>query len=148
MKLTCGNVGKIVRLASEYKEAQFGVFGGSSDYLIPTLIGGGIGCVTGIGNIYPKCVSHLYQLYLDGKINEAVEMQKLIANAEKACKEGIAATKYGAAYFAGPRAGVMEMEKFLPRKPFLPAVKPMQEFVVKTMKNLEDLENSLPARVV
>ena len=148
VKLTCGNVGKVVRLASEYNEAQFGVFGGSSDYLIPTLIGGGIGCVTGIGNVYPKCVSHLYQLYMDGKVKEAAELQKEIANAEKACKEGIAATKYGAAYFAGPRAGVKEMEKFLPRRPYLPASEPMENFVVKSMRHLEDLEDRLPDRIV
>ena len=46
-KLTCGNVGKLTRLTSKFEPAHFGVFGGSSDYLLPTLHAGGNGCVTG-----------------------------------------------------------------------------------------------------
>ncbi|GKT44657.1 putative 4-hydroxy-2-oxoglutarate aldolase, mitochondrial [Colletotrichum spaethianum] len=37
VKLTCGNVGKVIRLTSKFTHEQFGVFGGSSDYLLPTL---------------------------------------------------------------------------------------------------------------
>ncbi|GKU11945.1 dihydrodipicolinate synthase [Fusarium langsethiae] len=47
VKLTCGNIGKVARLTALFSHEQFGVYGGSSDYLVPTLYGGGNGCVTG-----------------------------------------------------------------------------------------------------
>jgi dihydrodipicolinate synthase/N-acetylneuraminate lyase len=146
VKLTCGNVGKVTRLAAEFSPKQFGVFGGSSDYLIPTLIGGGSGCVTGIGNVYPKSVSKLYALYQEGKIEEAVKLQGLVAHAEKACKAGIAATKYGASHFAGPVVGISDKAAFLPRKPYASANDTMQTWVVKTMEHLKKVEDQLPDR--
>ncbi len=122
------------------------MFGGSSDYLLPTLTGGGAGCVTGIGNIFPKSVSKLYSLWKEGKTSEAIKLQGQVANAEKACKEGIAATKYGASYYAGPKAGVTDPVAFYPRKPYLPAGKTMQEWIVKVMAYLEEVETSIPDR--
>jgi len=144
VKLTCGNAGKVTRLTQEFTHEQFGVYGGSSDWLIPCLIGGGSGCVTGIGNVFPKSVAKLYSLYEEGKVKEAVHLQGLVAQAEKACKEGIAPTKFGASYFAGPKAGVTNPESFYPRKPYLPSAKPMQEWVIDVMKGLDEIEKSLP----
>ena len=120
------------------------MYGGSSDWLIPCLIGGGAGCVTGIGNVFPKSVAKLYALWTEGKVEEAVKLQGLVAQAEKACKEGIAPTKFGASYFAGPKAGVLKRESFYPRKPFLPSAKPMQDWVIGVMKGLDEMEKNLP----
>ena len=53
-KLTCGNAGKVTRLSYRYTPQQFSVYAGSSDWLLPCLIGGGVGCVTGMGNVFPK----------------------------------------------------------------------------------------------
>lgn len=144
VKLTCGNAGKVTRLTQEFSHGQFGVYGGSSDWLIPCLIGGGAGCVTGIGNVFPKSVSRLYALWTEGNTKEAVKLQGLVSQAEKACKEGIAPTKFGASYFAGPKAGILKPEQFWPRKPFLPSFKAMQDWVVSVMKNLNEIEESLP----
>ncbi|KAG4411854.1 hypothetical protein IFR04_015017 [Cadophora malorum] len=144
VKLTCGNAGKVTRLTQEFSHNQFGVYGGSSDWLIPCMIGGGSGCVTGIGNVFPKSVSKLYALWTEGKTSEAVKLQGLVAQAEKACKEGIAPTKFGASYFARPKAGITRPEAFWPRKPFLPSPKAMQDWVVSVMKDLNEVELSLP----
>ncbi|KAJ6111106.1 hypothetical protein N7486_003341 [Penicillium sp. IBT 16267x] len=35
VKLTCGNAGKVTRLTQEFGHSQFGVYAGSSDWLIP-----------------------------------------------------------------------------------------------------------------
>jgi dihydrodipicolinate synthase/N-acetylneuraminate lyase len=144
VKLTCGNAGKVTRLTQEFSHDQFGVYGGSSDWLIPCLIGGGQGCVTGVGNVFPKSVTRLYALWTEGKVKEAVQLQGLVAQAEKACKEGIAPTKFGAAYYAGPRAGVLEKEKFWPRRPYLPSDEKMQKWVIDVMSELNVIEASLP----
>lgn len=145
-KLTCGNAGKGTRLAQEYTPAQFAVHAGSSDWLLPCLAGGGVGCVTGIANVFPRTVSRLYRLWKDGKVQEATALQGLVAQAEKACKEGIAPTKFAAAHFAGPRAGTTEEKTFWPRKPYKPSPAEKQEWVVKVMEHLVEIENSLPDR--
>lgn len=146
VKLTCGNVGKITRLTADFRPEQFAVFGGSSDYLIPTLIGGGSGCVTGVGNVFLKSVSKLYALYQDGNVVKAVKFQGVVAHAGKACKEGIAATKYGAAVYAGPVAGVTDKAAFWPRKPYAPASETMRPWVEKSMEHLAKIEKDLPER--
>ena len=144
VKLTCANAGKVTRLTQEYTHEQFSVYAGQSDWLIPCLAGQGAGCVTGVGNVFPKSVCKLFKLWQEGKITEAVKLQGLVAQAEKACKEGIAATKFGAGYFAGPPAGVSDAQAFWPRKPYKPLDKDKQAWVVNVMKILEDMEGSLP----
>lgn len=144
VKLTCANAGKVTRLTHEYKHEQFAVYAGQSDWLLPCLVGQGAGCVTGIGNIFPKSVVRLFNLWEEGKAQEAIKLQGLVAQAEKACKEGIAATKYGAGYFAGPPAGVTDTQSFWPRKPYKPLGKERQTWVVNTMGILADIEKSLP----
>ncbi|TAQ84214.1 hypothetical protein B7494_g7468 [Chlorociboria aeruginascens] len=148
VKLTCGNIGKMTRLTADFHPQQFAVLGGASDYLIPSLIGGGSGCITGVANIYPKSVSKLYALYQEGKVAEAVKLQGLVAHGEKACKLGIATTKYGSAYFAGPLAGVNDKKAFWPRKPYAPINQTMQSWVVNSMGILEMTESGLPDRQI
>ncbi|KAL4773552.1 hypothetical protein BDW60DRAFT_215909 [Aspergillus nidulans var. acristatus] len=146
-KLTCGNAGKVTRLTHEYAHEQFAVYAGSSDWLLPCLIGGGSGCVTGIGNVFPRSVARLYALWKDGKVQEATKLQGLVAQAEKACKEGIAPTKFAAGYFAGPGAGVTDPKAFWPRKPYRPSGKEKQDWVVQVMQHLVDIEQSISDRV-
>jgi dihydrodipicolinate synthase/N-acetylneuraminate lyase len=144
VKLTCANAGKVTRLTEEYTHEQFAVYAGQSDWLLPCLAGNGSGCVTGIGNVFPKSVCKLFSLWEEGNIKEAQKLQGIVAQAEKACKEGIAATKYGAGYFAGPPAGVTESRSFWPRKPYKPLGKEKQQWVVDVMGVLADYEKSLP----
>lgn len=144
VKLTCGNAGKVTRLTQEYNHSQFAVFAGQSDWLVPCLSGGGQGCVTGVGNVFPKSVCRLYRLWEEGRIQEAVKLQGLVAQAEKACKEGIAATKFGTAYFAGPVVGLNDPEIFYPRRPYKPAGKDMQNWIINVMKHLVEVESSIP----
>ncbi|KAJ5704139.1 hypothetical protein N7493_011277 [Penicillium malachiteum] len=147
VKLTCGNAGKVTRLTQEYTHEQFSVYAGASDWLIPCLAGGGSGCVTGIANIFPKSVAKLYTLWNAGQIQEAKELQGLVAQAEKACKEGIAATKYAAFHFAGSAAGVNDPKAFWPRKPYTPCGNEKNAWVEKVMQHLVQIEQSLPDAV-
>lgn len=144
VKLTCANAGKVTRLTEEYNHAQFSVFAGQSDWLLPCLVAKGAGCVTGIGNVFPKSVCKLFSLWEEARVEEATQLQGLVAQAEKACKEGIAATKYGAGYFAGPPAGVLESASFWPRKPYKPLGEQKQKWVVNVMGVLAAYEKALP----
>jgi 2-keto-3-deoxy-L-rhamnonate aldolase len=137
----------VTRLTQEYKHEQFAVYAGSSDWLLPCLIGGGGGCVTGIANVFPKSVSRLYALWNESKIKESQELQGLVAQAEKACKEGIAPTKYAVGYFAGSAAGIVDPKTFWPRKPYLPVDGVKAAWVEKVMQSLVQIEQSLPDAV-
>ena len=148
VKLTCGNAGKVTRLTQEYTHEQFGVYAGSSDWLLPCLAGGGSGCVTGIANIFPKCVARLWDLWNAGNIKEAKELQGLVAQAEKACKEGIAPTKYAAFnFYPGSAHQLKDPKTFWPRKPYTPCGGEKAAWVEKVMQHLVKIEQSLPDAV-
>lgn len=142
-KLTCGNAGKVTRLSYQYTPEQFSVYAGSSDWLLPCLIGGGVGCVTGMGNVFPKSTSHLYNLWAAGKTEEARKLQGVIAEAEKVCKEGIALTKFASYYFHGCEMGIDE-KAYYPRKPYQPAKKDREQWAIKSMAELATYEKTLP----
>lgn len=144
VKLTCANAGKVTSLCAKYTPDQFTVFAGQSDWLLPCLVAGGMGCVTGIGNVFPKSVAKLYTLWQEGKVEEAKKLQGQVALAEQACKKGLAATKFGTAYFAGPLAGLTNMESFHPRKPYKPASKEIQQSTIQAMQHLAEVEKALP----
>ncbi|KAH6897413.1 dihydrodipicolinate synthase [Thelonectria olida] len=146
VKLTCGNVGKLTRLTSKFKHEQFGVFGGSSDYLLPTLHAGGSGCVTGMGNIFPASTSGVYDLWKAGRTEEAKELQDDVANAEWACKKGIACTKYGAWYYLGPQLGLKDESTWLMRQPYQPLNDGMKKWTLETLGVLEKSEKERPWR--
>ncbi|KAJ0123749.1 dihydrodipicolinate synthase [Diaporthe amygdali] len=147
-KLTCGNVGKLTRLTSKFEPPHFGVYGGSSDYLLPTLHTGGNGCVTGMGNIFPKSTSRIYDYWAAGQLDKARELQDLVANAEWACKKSLACTKYGAWWYLGKQLGIENEQQFKMRKPYLELKPDLKKWTTETLSVLEEMEKSLPGRQV
>ncbi|KAK6212786.1 hypothetical protein LQW54_004875 [Pestalotiopsis sp. IQ-011] len=145
-KLTCGNVGKLARLTSKFEPPHFGVYGGSSDYLLPTLHAGGNGCVTGLGNCFPKSTAKIYDYWAAGELDRARELQDLVANAEWACKKSLACTKYGAWWYVGRQIGLGDEKMFKMRKPYVELSGELKKWSLETMKVLEDMEKSLPGR--
>ncbi|KAM3064689.1 hypothetical protein ACMFMG_011280 [Clarireedia jacksonii] len=120
VKLTCGSVAKIQRLSATFPVDRFAVFGGQSDFLIGGLAAGSAGCIAAFANIFPNTVAAVYDLWVGGKYEQAKDLQNIIALAESATKAGIANTKYAAAMFTAPRAGITDAVEFLkPRRPYL-----------------------------
>jgi dihydrodipicolinate synthase/N-acetylneuraminate lyase len=112
VKLTCGGIAKVTRVAAAFDTADFCAMAGQSDWLIPALSAGGTGCITGVANLFPKvrwpcghlpcadsdskqtCVE-LYDLYKSGKFDDAQALQKDVAVAEWGfAKGGINGTKW------------------------------------------------------
>ncbi|KAL4888507.1 hypothetical protein BDV59DRAFT_211102 [Aspergillus ambiguus] len=119
VKLTCGSVAKITRLAAEFKPEEFATFGGQSDFLIGGLAAGSAGTIAGFANVFPKTIVHIYNLYKSGKYQEAMDLHKKAALAEQPCKAGIASVKYAAALTTAPAARIGKaMEKLKPRRPY------------------------------
>jgi 4-hydroxy-2-oxoglutarate aldolase len=88
-KLTCGNTGKLNRIAHAVKAATpsdagsgWMCMGGSADFTLQTLIAGGSGIITGLGNVVPKACVKVFDLYAEGKVEEAQKMQAIVARGD------------------------------------------------------------------
>lgn len=100
-KLTCGNTGKLNRIAAATRASTvsdpgsgFMCMGGSVDFTLQTLIGGGSGIIGGMANIAPKSCVKLIELFENGKIAEARKLQALVARGDwAAIQGGIVGTK-------------------------------------------------------
>lgn len=101
-KLTCGNTGKLARIASSVKRSDFSTFGGSCDFTLQTLIAGGQGVIAGTANVIPRASIEVYKLYTQGKIAEAQKLQSIVARADwVAIKGGYPAVKAALQAFYG-----------------------------------------------
>jgi 4-hydroxy-2-oxoglutarate aldolase len=106
VKLTCGNTGKLNRIVAATKDMKsnstspetppFLVLGGSADFTLQSLIGGGHGILAGLANIAPKSCIELVRLYKAGRLTEAQKMQETVATGDwTAIQGGIVSTKSG-----------------------------------------------------
>ncbi|EAW15186.1 dihydrodipicolinate synthase family protein [Aspergillus clavatus NRRL 1] len=109
VKLTCGNTGKLARIAAQAKP-NFLTFGGSVDFTLQTLVAGGAGIIGGTANLIPRACVRLMDLYRCGKLDEAQKLQAVVARADwLAIKGGFVAVKSALQSYRGYGA--------LPRRP-------------------------------
>lgn len=95
VKLTCGNTGKLCRIAAGAKgKGTFLTFGGSADFILQTIIAGGDGVIAGLANVAPKSCVKVMDLYAAGKLAQAQELQSIVARGDwSAIKGGFVAVK-------------------------------------------------------
>lgn len=62
--------------------SEFFILAGASDYLLGALSCGAMGTITGMGNLAPKSVVKLCELFEDGAFDKAKALQQTIALAE------------------------------------------------------------------
>ena len=142
-KLTCGNTGKLARIAaatsaaspqvpsndSTSQDQPFMCLGGSADFTLQTLIVGGSGVVCGIGNVAPKTCVQVFDRFAQGELMGARKAQEVVARGDwAAISGGIVGTKSALESYFG-YGGVC-------RRP-LPA--PMKEEVVKFREDFEEI---------
>ncbi len=100
-KFTCGNTGKMTRvaLATNAKTpvsegSGYMAFGGMCDFTAQTLVSGGSGIIAGGANVMPKVCVKVWDLYTQGKREEAFELQKTLSKCDWVLtKAAIAGTK-------------------------------------------------------
>ncbi|KAK7417858.1 hypothetical protein QQX98_004333 [Neonectria punicea] len=138
-KLTCGNLGKLQRVAHDPRTTKpFAAFAGKSDFFLHGLVAGSNGVIAAAANLAPAVHVHLLKLYDDGKIKEAQELQTRLSQADWVLVQlGVAGLKaaldryYG---YGGGRSrrplGLVASAKFEGEKDAV-------------LKGLVDLENSL-----
>jgi L-threo-3-deoxy-hexylosonate aldolase len=100
-KFTCGNTGKLTRVAlatnaknPKSEESGYMAFGGMCDFTVQTLVGGGSGIIAGGANVMPKVCVRVWNLYTQGKTDEAIALQKTLSKCDWfLSKAAIAGTK-------------------------------------------------------
>ncbi|EOO03695.1 putative dihydrodipicolinate synthetase protein [Phaeoacremonium minimum UCRPA7] len=105
VKLTCGNTGKLNRVAAATRkmtkkfdpsQPEFLVLAGSADFSIQSLVAGGHGILAGLANIAPKACIKTMELFNKGKQSEAQEMQEVVAQGDwTAIQGGVVGVKAG-----------------------------------------------------
>lgn len=103
VKLTCGNVGKLQRVASALPRDQFAPFAGKSDFFLPALVAGSNGVIAALANVAPKTHVRLLRLYQDGGAENlalAIALQSQLSHADWALsKVGVAGVKAVVSHF-------------------------------------------------
>ena len=143
VKATCGNTGKINRIASAVDPTTpfetgsgFMCMAGSADFILPCLVAGGSGVVCGLGNIAPKACVKIVELYTEGKFREAQKLQAIVARGDAmAIRGGLVGTKSALETFFG-YGGVA-------RKPLLAPTKDEVKIYADGFKELMKLESTL-----
>ncbi|KAL1642412.1 hypothetical protein SLS58_005486 [Diplodia intermedia] len=76
VKLTCGSVAKITRLAATFAPDEFAAFGGQVDFLTGALAAGGAGDVGAFANVFPRTAARIYGLWRAGRTDEATRLHR------------------------------------------------------------------------
>lgn len=100
-KFTCANTGKLTRVAlsldakTPFSEGSgYMAFGGVADFTAQTLVSGGSGMIVGGANVMPKTCVKVWNLYKEGNMKEAFELQKVLSKGDWILtKAAIAGTK-------------------------------------------------------
>jgi L-threo-3-deoxy-hexylosonate aldolase len=137
-KFTCGNTGKLTRVALETealtansKGSGYMAFGGMADFTVQTAASGGSGIIAGGANVLPKTCVRVWNLWAEGKYDEAIALQKVLSKGDWVLtKSAIPGTKSAIQSYYGYGG--------YPRKPLkrLPEdkVKAIAEGISETMK--------------
>ena len=63
-------------------DAGYWAFGGLADFTLQALVAGGAGVIAGGANVAPKAVVKVYELFRQGKLDEAMKLQSLLAEGD------------------------------------------------------------------
>ncbi|KAI0167001.1 aldolase [Hypoxylon sp. FL1284] len=122
-KFTCGSTGKLTRVALATKAktpssegSGYMAFGGICDFTVQTLVSGGSGIIAGGANVMPKLCVQVWNLYAEGKTEEAIALQKVLSRGDWfLTKAAIAGTKQAIQTYFGyggyPRRPLKRLEK-------------------------------------
>ena len=142
-KLTCGNTGKLNRIAVATNATTFSslgsgfmCMGGSADFTLPMLVSGGSGVICGLGNLVPKACVEVCKLYAADNMSEAKQVQAVVARGDwAAISGGIIGTKSAMQTYLGYGG--------LARKPLPAPTGPDVERYRQAFKEIMELENTL-----
>ncbi|OAA70696.1 dihydrodipicolinate synthase [Cordyceps fumosorosea ARSEF 2679] len=139
-KFTCGNTGKLGRVAAAARAAgdDFLCFAGSADFTLPALAAGGAGVIGGLANVAPRaCVRVFDVAEKEGVLSpEAVRLQEVVARGDwVAIQTGVVGVKAALNEYAGYGG--------FSRRPLPRPDAAKTKVIADGLKELMELENSL-----
>jgi L-threo-3-deoxy-hexylosonate aldolase len=85
-KFTCGNTGKLTRVAAALDAlttrsvgSGYMAFGGMADFAAQTFVSGGSGIIAGGANVMPKVCVKVWNLLTEGRLEDAFALQKVLS---------------------------------------------------------------------
>lgn len=135
VKLTCGNTGKLARIAADCPEGFF-VGGGSADFILQGHAAGANGTISGLANLCPRACVRITELADAGLWREARQLQATVAKADwTAIKTGFVGVKAALGHFAGYGGE--------PRRPCVGPSPKELDVIVRGFQEVMDLEATL-----
>jgi len=142
-KFTCGNTGKLTRVAlatdaltSQSQGSGYMAFGGMADFTAQTAASGGSGIIAGGANVMPKTCVKVWNLWAEGKYDEAIKLQKTLSKCDWVLtKAAIPGTKSALESYFGYGG--------YPRRPLKRLGKEQVDAVAEGIKEVMDIEKSL-----
>lgn len=142
-KFTCGNTGKLTRVALATDAATpqsngsgYMAFGGMCDFTVQTLVSGGSGVIAGGANVLPKVCVKVWELWEQGKRDEAIELQKVLSKGDWVLTRGGVPVTKAALQMCFGYGGY-------PRQPLPRVGKEGLSVLSEGIKEVIDVENSL-----
>lgn len=141
-KFTCANTGKLTRVAlatdaaTPAKPTGYMAFGGMCDFTVQTLVSGGSGVIAGGANVLPKVCVKIWELWEQGKFDEAIALQKVLSKGDWVLTRGaVPGTKAALETYFGYGGH--------PRRPLGRVSKDGVSALAAGVKEVIDVENSL-----
>ena len=122
----------LVTATAEFEE--FNVLVGSQTILLPALVGGGKGCVSGLSNLYPKVVNGIFEAASKGDFDDALKLQREANQLRKLTGAGIPVPFYHAAL----RSRGIDIGN--PKMPMLPKTAEEEAEIAKALKQYKHFE--------
>lgn len=142
-KFTCGNTGKLTRvaLATDAATAKssgpgYMAFGGFADFTAQTAASGGSGIIAGGANVFPKLCVRIWDLWGQGQYEKAIQLQKVLSKGDwELTKTAIPGTKSAIESYYGYGG--------YPRRPLKRLSAEQAQAVKEAIKDAFEVERSL-----
>ncbi|KAF2657089.1 aldolase [Lophiostoma macrostomum CBS 122681] len=142
-KFTCGNTGKLTRVAlatnavtPKSTGSGYMAFGGMADFTAQTAASGGSGIIAGGANVIPKTCVKVWNLWAEGKYDEALALQKVLSKGDWVLtKAAIPGTKSAIQSYFGYGG--------YPRRPLKRLSKEKTDAVAEGIREVLEVEKSL-----
>ena len=122
----------LVAATQDFKDFQ--VIVGSQTILLPALVGGGRGCVSGLSNLYPKVVNGIFDAAEAGEFDRALTMQREANELRQLTGAGIPVSFYHSALrYRGIDIGV-------PKAPLVPKTAEEEAAIFKALDKYKHFE--------
>lgn len=94
IKLTCGNVGKLARIAANLPPSRFAAMAGKADFIVVAMLAGASGGISALANVAPRVHIEALKAFRQNDLVRARQLQFALAKADgELTKLGVSGVK-------------------------------------------------------